>query len=193
MAYISVAVEYALHCLLYLVDFPDGAPSPSARDLAELRALPIKYVGAVMTKTNKAGITVATEGVHGGLRLAKSADQITFLDVVEAVDGPKKLFDCRDVRGRCALFEGGRPAWASTGICSIHAVMLDAEARMKDVLRSKTLRHMADISAVRVPSEFKQNAYAWLTERNATRHAPRGTTSVNIALVEPNRDLQSNG
>ena len=173
MTHISAAVEYALHCLLYLVDFPDGAPSPSARDLAELRALPVKYVGAVMTKTNKAGITVATQGVRGGIRLARPADEITFLDVVVAVDGRKKLFDCRDVRGSCALFGDGRPEWSTTGVCSIHAVMLDADARMKDVLRSRTLRDMADIGAVRVPAAFKRDAYRWLTDRNDARQEPR--------------------
>ena len=183
MAHISVAVEYALHCLLYLVDFPEEAPLPSARDLADLRALPVKYVGAVMTKTNKAGITVATQGVRGGIRLARPADQITFLDVVVAVDGPKKLFDCQDVRGACPLFGDRRPAWTMAGVCSIHAVMLDADARMKDVLRAKTLRHMADIGAVRVPSRFKQEAYAWLTERSAARRDPRGTTRADADLA----------
>ena len=142
-------------------------------DLAELRALPVKYVGAVMTRTNRSGITVATQGVRGGIRLARPAEDITFLDVVLAVDGPRKLFDCRDVRGSCALFGGHRPDWASSGVCSIHAVMLEAEARMKDVLRSRTLRHMADISKVRVPDAFKRDAYAWLTERNDARQEPR--------------------
>ena len=173
MTHISVAVEYALHCLIYLVDFPEDAPSPSARDLAELRALPVKYVGAVMTKTNKAGITIATEGVRGGIRLARPAQDISFFDVIIAVDGQKKLFDCRDVRGACALFGATRPDWSMSGVCSIHAVMLEAEARMKDVLRSRTLRDIADIAKVRVPATFKQDAYAWLTQRNGARQVSK--------------------
>ena len=44
MSHISAAVEYALHCLLYLVDLPEEVPPPSARDLADLRTLPVKYV-----------------------------------------------------------------------------------------------------------------------------------------------------
>lgn len=172
MGHISTAVEYALHCLLCLVDLPAEIPAPSSRDLAELRALPVRYVATTMTKLQKAKIVVTTEGVRGGIRLARPAEEVSFLDVILAVDGPRPLFRCRNVRRACALFGDSPPDWAIQGVCSIHAVMIEAEARMSEVLRSKTLRHMAEASAIRVPAQFKQDAYAWLVRRNRERLMP---------------------
>lgn len=169
MSHISAAVEYALHSLLYLVDLPDSAAAPSSRDLATLRALPVKFVAGVMTKLNKAGIVVATEGVRGGIRLARPAEDISFFDVVVAVDGRKQLFDCRNVRHACALFSETPPTWATSGVCAIHAVMLEADMRMKEVLKGQTLRHMADLAVTRVPSEFRAETGAWLENRAKTR------------------------
>ncbi len=169
MSHISTAVEYALHTLLYIIDLPEEAAAPSSRDLATLRALPVKFMAGVMTKLNKAGIIVATEGMRGGIRLARPAEDISFYDVVVAVDGQKALFDCRNVRHACPLYGQTPPAWATSGVCGIHAVMLEADARMKDVLKARTLRDMADQAAKRVPSEFRAETRMWLENQAQTR------------------------
>ncbi len=169
MSHISTAVEYALHTLLYIIDLPEEAAAPSSKDLATLRALPVKFMAGVMTKLNKAGIIVATEGMRGGIRLARPAEDISFYDVVVAVDGQKDLFDCRNVRQACPLYGQTPPAWATSGVCGIHAVMLEADARMKDVLKARTLRDMADQAAKRVPSEFRAETRMWLENQAQTR------------------------
>ncbi|MES3151585.1 RrF2 family transcriptional regulator [Sphingomonas faeni] len=169
MSHISTAVEYALHTLLYIIDLPDEAAAPSSKDLATLRALPVKFMAGVMTKLNKAGIVVATEGVRGGVRLARRPEEISFFDVVIAVDGRKALFDCRNVRHACPLYGPAPPAWATSGVCGIHAVMLEADARMKDVLKARTLRDMADHAATRIPGEFRAETRIWLEDRSQKR------------------------
>ncbi len=179
MSHISAAVEYALHTLLYLIDLPDDAAAPSSKDLATLRALPVKFMAGVMTKLNKAGIVIATEGVRGGIRLARRPEDISFYDVVVAVDGQKALFNCRDVRQACPLYGQAPPAWATSGVCGIHAVMLEADARMKAVLKANTLRTMADQAAMRVPDAFRDETRIWLESRAQTRrqrpHQPHAT------------------
>jgi len=169
VSHISAAVEYALHTLLYIIDLPEDSAAPSSKDLATLRALPVKFMAGVTTKLNKAGIVVATEGMRGGIRLARPAEEISFYDVVIAVDGQKPLFDCRNVRHACALYGQTPPAWATSGVCGIHAVMLEADARMKDVLKARTLRDMADQAAARVPVEFRTETRTWLENRAQTR------------------------
>jgi Rrf2 family protein len=171
MSHISVAVEYALHCLVYLIGLPDDAAPPSAKDLAALRELPVRYVATIMTKLQKGGIVITAEGVRGGIRLARPAAEISFHDVIVAVDGDKTLFACRDVRHACALFTDGPPPWATSGVCSIHAVMLEAEARMKDVLKRRTLVDIAEQACRRVPADFRAASQAWLQTRTQSRKA----------------------
>lgn len=167
MSHISAGVEYGLHCLLYLSGPPTGGTEASVRDLAELQGLSVEFVAKLFTKLRKAGLTEATEGKSGGFRLAKPADRISVLEVVEAIDGPKALFECREIRGRCAVFDGEAPRWAMDGVCSIHAVMLEAEERMREVLSSQTLADLARRVGAKAPHSHAGKVVHWIETRKA--------------------------
>jgi len=162
MAHITTGVEYGLHCLFYLVGPLEGKQSASARDLAELQGVPVEYVAKLFTKLKKAGLVLASEGVGGGFRLARPAESITVLEVVEAIEGKKPLFDCQEIRGRCAVFNGRPPTWATRGTCSIHAVMLEAEAQMRKVLASYSLADIANSLTCKAPANYSREVAKWL-------------------------------
>ena len=86
MALYGASVEYGLHCLLHLVDVGDGV-RPSSRDLAEFQGVSPTYVAKLFTQLEKAGLVKSIEGVGGGYGLGRPADEITVLDVVDALDG----------------------------------------------------------------------------------------------------------
>ena len=113
MAHIGTGVEYALHCLLWLV--PPLEQRPSSRDLAELQGVPAAFMAKIFPKLEKAGIVESTGGIRGGYQLARAPEDISVLDVVDAVEGQKALFDCQEIRGRCALFDGAPPRWPTAG------------------------------------------------------------------------------
>ncbi|MDX0160024.1 Rrf2 family transcriptional regulator [Sinorhizobium meliloti] len=170
MAHVSAGVEYALHCLLFLVDAQELENPPSARDLAELQKVPAEFVAKLFTKLQKAGIVAAREGIGGGFTLARHASDITVLDVVEAVDGRKALFQCKEIRAQCALFDGCAPHWAVDGVCSIHAVMIEAEKRTRDVLAAHTLASIAGRAAMKAPKDHADRIRQWLAARTPKRH-----------------------
>ncbi|MEJ8857500.1 Rrf2 family transcriptional regulator [Variovorax robiniae] len=165
MSHISVGVEYGLHCLLHLSGPPTGVEVASVRNLAELQGVSVDYVAKLFTKLGKAGLTVSTEGKNGGFRLAKPANEITVLDVVNAIDGVKPLFECREIRTRCAVFDGQAPRWATAGVCSIHAVMLDAEKRMREALASQTLADIAARTGAKAPRSYGNHVVRWMQSR----------------------------
>ncbi|RAU22587.1 transcriptional regulator [Paramagnetospirillum kuznetsovii] len=175
MSFVSVGVEYGLHCLLYLTGSERQTPAPSVRDLAQLQGVPSDYLAKLFTKLSKAGLVQATEGVRGGFALARPADEITFLDVVEAIDGDKRLFECREIRERCAVFNAGAPDWATSGVCSINAIMLMAEKRMKDELARHSLAELAAQVAVKAPAEFPRQIAQWLEGRTSSRRGGSDT------------------
>ena len=109
MAFYSAGVEYGIHCLLFLVDDLGDSREASVRELADLQGVPHEYLAKIFTKLAKAGLVIATEGVRGGFRLGRLAQEISMLDIAQAIDGRKAMFECREVRGRCALFEGDAP------------------------------------------------------------------------------------
>lgn len=164
MAHISNAVEYALHCLLYLVDTNGSSASISTRKLAELQGISPGYLAKLFTKLHRAGLVVGSEGTGGGFALARAPEEIRVLDVMVAIDGRKPLFDCKEIRLGCAVFGSSAPRWASKGVCSIHAIMLEAEARMRTVLARHTLASIAARVAGKAPAHFATDVSNWLAE-----------------------------
>ena len=171
MAHLTVSVEYGLHCLLWLAG-PTERPV-SSRDLAELQGISPSFVAKIFPKLEKAGIVQASEGVRGGYLLAKAPEDINILEVVDAVEGKKPLFDCQDIRGRCAVFSDQPPAWATAGVCSIHAVMLRAEKAMRDSLASQTLADVARAVGRKAPPEFSDEVRDWMDDRTNARTSKR--------------------
>jgi Rrf2 family protein len=178
MAHLTASVEYGIHCLLWLVG-PDGT-SMSSRELAELQGVSPSFVAKIFPKLEKAGIVAASEGVRGGYRLARPANEISFLQIVDAIEGEKPLFDCQEVRERCTLFAGNPPSWATKGVCAIHAVMLQAEKAMRDSLAKQTLGDVAATYAHKAPAAFTAEVNAWVDERAAERTARRDRAAPDV-------------
>ncbi|WP_064117555.1 RrF2 family transcriptional regulator [Pseudomonas fluorescens] len=165
MSLYSAGVEYGIHCLAFLVTSTGDTREASVRDLAELQGVPVEYLAKIFTKLAKSKLVVASEGVRGGFSLARPADEITLLDIVKAIDGRKNIFECRDIRGRCALFEGNAPGWAVEGTCSIHAAMMTAQQRMEEALAQQTILDIARKVGRKAPKEFGQQVEDWIQDR----------------------------
>ncbi|MBB6165540.1 Rrf2 family protein [Rhizobium wenxiniae] len=173
MAHMTVGVEYGLHCLMWLMGSP-GKPL-SSRDLADLQGISPSFLAKIFPKLERAGIVAAFEGVKGGYRLARSPDQISVLEVVDAIEGKKPLFDCQEIRGRCAAFDGKPPPWATKGVCAIHAVMLRAEKAMREALATQSLADIAEEFGRKAPAEFYEDIDRWIESR-AISKGPGGST-----------------
>lgn len=172
MALYGAGVEYALHTLLNLAMAGEGS-RPSARDLADFQKLPVPFVRKLLTQLERAGIVASTQGTTGGWRLQLPADRISVLDVAEAMHGDEPLFECREIRARCALWADDRPpGGAVTGTCSIHGVMLAAQAAMRRELSAHTLEDVSHRVAAKSSSGGTALA-DWFAARESDRAAAR--------------------
>jgi len=134
-------VEYALHSLVYLIDSSEGE-SIGIKELSEFQGLSETYLSKVFGKLSRSGIVSSTPGVKGGYKLAKSPEDITFWDVIEAVEGKKPIFQCRNILKSNLMYrntEECKPCTQSNPRCLINLTMLEAEEQMRESLRKKTL------------------------------------------------------
>jgi Rrf2 family protein len=60
--------------------------------IAEDLAIPSPSLARLIRELNRAGIVETREGARGGVRLAVPPDQVTLLDVVEAIQQQRPLF-----------------------------------------------------------------------------------------------------
>ncbi len=98
-------------------------------DLADRQKLSPTYLSKILTKLVKAGLILSTPGVNGGYRLLKSPEQITFLEIIQAVEGQEALL-------KCFMSENGK---AHHHKCLIEQAISDAEDKMLEVLSQKTI------------------------------------------------------
>ncbi len=171
MAHITTSVEYGIHCLLWLVG--SGDKPLSSRDLAELQGISVSFVAKIFPKLEKAGIVSACEGVRGGYQLARRPEEISFLQIVDAIEGHKPLFECQEIRQRCAVFDTAAPDWATSGVCGVHQVMLKAEKVMRDELAAHSLADVAAGVRRKAPSSFFIKVQDWKAERSGSRKPGR--------------------
>ena len=132
-------VEITLHCALALAMLPPDAVLPS-ESLAEFHAVSDSYLLKHLRAATAAGLLVSVPGPTGGYRLAKAAEQITLLDVMQAIEGEAPSFRCTEIRqrGPCA---GPKTAYRLP--CAIHAAMARAENAWRESLRRTTIADLA--------------------------------------------------
>jgi Rrf2 family protein len=155
-------VEWALHCCAILAGLQEGRYLPT-KDLAEFHGVPKEYLSKAMQALSQAGIVESTLGPTGGYRLAKSPKAITFLDIVEAVEGKGPAFVCTEIRRNNPCL----PAKAKLhGPCQVARVMWDAEEAWRAKLRSVSIADLLQELAHDVPQQQLTQIAAWVGERS---------------------------
>jgi Rrf2 family protein len=141
-----------------LAALPPGVLAPAAV-LAELYALPKPYLAKSLQALAGAGLVETVPGPKGGYRLGRAAEAISFLDVVEAVEGKQRSFRCTEIRrqGPCASASTPR-----TAVCQIADVMYQADEAWREVLRRRTLADLRAQLQVELPAEVVARVEAWL-------------------------------
>lgn len=135
----SIGVEYALHSLFYMVDLTPGK-AIGVKELATFQGISETYLSKVFTKLRKAGIVRSMPGVNGGYELARHSEEITFWDIVEAVEGTSPIFQCAEIRQNNILLDKSNlPSSYTKCPCLIKVVMIEAEAQMRQYLANKSL------------------------------------------------------
>ncbi len=134
---LSVGVEYAFHSLFYMIDMPLGS-TIGIKELAELNKISETYLSKIFTKLRKAGIVRSVQGVKGGYELSKKTENISFWDVVEAIEGSSYMFQCAEIRQNNILVDQNAKD-SHNCPCLIKVVMHEAEDEMRNFLRRKTL------------------------------------------------------
>ncbi len=89
----SKATNYALHTMLHMIVAPEG-DIIGVQNLAQLQKISPTYLSKVMSKLVKAGLVESTTGVNGGFKLLGSKEDVSFLKVIEAIEGSGSLFNC---------------------------------------------------------------------------------------------------
>ena len=95
----STKAEYGVRLMVELgrrsdASEPATALPASLTAVAEAEGLPLSYLEHLVAKLRQADLVTSVRGAHGGYRLARPADQIAMLEVVQALEGPIAPMEC---------------------------------------------------------------------------------------------------
>lgn len=130
MLRVTKLTDYATVVLTVLAARPGDVLS--AGELAEQSGLEIPTVAKVLRPLAQAGLVEGFRGAGGGYRLARDADAISLVEIVEAMEGPLGMTECSLHAGHCGIEHS----------CGVRANWRRINDVVADALRGVTLAQM---------------------------------------------------
>ena len=132
------SVEYALRAVVYLAMHAEE-PQKTA-DIAAATKVPAAYLAKVLQGLREKQVVTPLRGVGGGVKLARSPEMLTILDVVNAVDPIQRINTCP-----LGLKSHG------IRLCALHRRMDDALKVMEAAFRETTVAELLQDTNPSVP------------------------------------------
>ena len=126
---ISQTAEYALRAVIWLGGHPDQLVG--TKQISVAAQVPAGYLAKVLQMLARADLVVSTPGRGGGFRLTRPPEEISVLDVINAVDPIQRIRKCPlDLKGH------------GTNLCPLHRRLDDAMAQMEAAFARSTVAEM---------------------------------------------------
>ncbi|AQS06286.1 DNA-binding IscR family transcriptional regulator [Clostridium beijerinckii] len=101
-------------------------------------------------------------GVKGVYALARSAEEITFCDIVEAVEGNKSFFQCAEIRQNNILLDKDNLPDTHIKCPCLIKVVMSKEDEMRKYLRKKSLAWLYnEVYNKKLPKEVEKATIEW--------------------------------
>lgn len=145
----SKSTDYALHALFHLAH-SERRQNVGIKELSATLGVSESYLSKIMSKLRQDGIVRAVPGVNGGYELARAAERITFLDVIQVIEGRQQMFECSNTKSRQHQLLAGEgtvqsnPERSGKDECLIQEVMNGVEEHLQQYLREHTIQYVLD-------------------------------------------------
>jgi Rrf2 family protein len=126
---ISAKSRYAVRALVELAEREETAPGRPVRlgDIAGSRDIPPQFLEQLFSSLRRAGLLRSHRGASGGFSFARRPDEVSVLEVVEALDGLLSPATC--TQGECDRLDG----------CGAAGVWIEARQALENVLGRTTI------------------------------------------------------
>lgn len=122
---ITRQADYALRAVLYLAKM-DPTRKAATSQIAEEQHIPPSFLAKIISQLSIAGLIHTSRGARGGVSLAHRPEDISVLEVVEAIDGPLELNQCTVNPDVCVFGDD----------CPIHDLWCATQAELVEKLRT---------------------------------------------------------
>jgi Rrf2 family protein len=124
---ITRQADYAVRAVLYLAKIGPEMRAATSQ-IAQEQQIPPSFLAKIVSQLSVAGLLQTSRGARGGVSLARVPEQISLLEVVEAIDGPILLNECVAGNGTCTFGDD----------CPMQSIWCDAQSELVHRLRNTT-------------------------------------------------------
>lgn len=134
---ITRQADYAVRAVLYLARLGPSERAATSQ-VAEEQRIPPSFLAKIIARLSLAGLIHTSRGARGGVTLARDPEEITLLEVIEAIDGPIMLNECVGDTGSCTFDEE----------CPLRPVWCEAQNDLVNRLRGTNFAQLLEQTAV---------------------------------------------
>lgn len=124
-------VRYAVRAVVEIAERGSERPIPISA-ISKAQNISAKYAKQLMNRLQRAGIVKGHAGIRGGYTLARSADEITLLEIYDALDVSVKLVPCLRFDAYCER----------SGSCAAQLIWQRLSSELAQTLRNTTIGEM---------------------------------------------------
>ena len=122
---ITRQADYALRAVVFLSRLEENEKAATGI-IAKEQKIPPSFLAKIISQLSIAGLIHTSRGARGGVSLARPSDDISVLDVIEAIDGPIFLNECTEKSANCPFLES----------CPLMKMWCEARTALVDKLSS---------------------------------------------------------
>jgi Rrf2 family protein len=135
---ITRQADYAVRAMIHLGSMPPDTRVSSAV-ISRAQRVPLPFLTKVIAQLVHAGLVTTARGMGGGVALTRAPEEITLLDILEAVEGPITLNRCL-LRGiKCEL----EPT------CPMHDIWIEIQKHLVEKLKQVSLAYLVQAQAAK--------------------------------------------
>ena len=130
---ITRQADYAIRAVMYVSKLGPNQRAATSQ-IAQEEKIPPSFLAKIISQLSIAGLLQTSRGARGGVMLARSANEISLLDVVESIDGPIALNECVNDETACTF----------AGDCPLRPVWCDAQDELVSRLKNTNFAQFAN-------------------------------------------------
>jgi len=127
---ISRKSDYALRAMVYIAAWETDKIC-SINEISEAEKVPREYLAKILKELSLQGLLHSFKGINGGYRLAKNREDITFLNIIESMQGKIMVNDC--------IRHSDESGCSKKPMCAMHSFWKGEQERVTKSLSSVNL------------------------------------------------------
>jgi Rrf2 family protein len=130
---ITRQADYAVRAVLFLSGLENASRAPTSH-IAREKQIPPSFLAKIVSQLSVAGVVQTSRGARGGVSLARPAEDISLLEVIEAIDGPITLNECVVDASSCTFGED----------CPVHSIWCETHEALVNRLKATNFEALAN-------------------------------------------------